>query len=97
MGKTSYKKGSYIAVAIDHNTGMLVWTPRQSRGCGRGSRRPLPIRRTSSWQGRGSSRSPGAGRIMEGAEADALAYLDFPEAHRAASGPTTCRSAATAR
>ena len=23
-----------------------------------------------------------AGRIMEGAEADALAYLDFPEAHR---------------
>ena len=26
--------------------------------------------------------SPDAGRIMEGAEADALAYLDFPEAHR---------------
>lgn len=29
-----------------------------------------------------SSLSPDAGRIMEGAEADALAYLDFPEAHR---------------
>lgn len=29
-----------------------------------------------------SSLSADAGRIMEGAEADALAYLDFPEAHR---------------
>lgn len=29
-----------------------------------------------------ASLSPGAGRIMEGGEADALAYLDFPEAHR---------------
>lgn len=29
-----------------------------------------------------SSLSPDAGRILEGAEADALAYLDFPEAHR---------------
>ena len=29
-----------------------------------------------------SSLSPGAGRVMEGAEAGALAYLDLPEAHR---------------
>lgn len=29
-----------------------------------------------------ASLSPDAGRIMEGAEADALAYLDFPEVHR---------------
>lgn len=29
-----------------------------------------------------SSLSPDAGRILEEAEADALAYLDFPEAHR---------------
>ena len=29
-----------------------------------------------------SSLSPDAGRVMEGAEADALACLDFPEAHR---------------
>ena len=29
-----------------------------------------------------SSLSADAGRVMEGAEADALAYLDFPEAHR---------------
>ena len=29
-----------------------------------------------------SSLSADAGRVMEGAEADALAYIDFPEAHR---------------
>ena len=46
-----------------------------------------------------SSLSADAGRIMEGgAEADALAYLDFsPRPTAAASGPTTCRSAATGR